>query len=114
MAAPRYDRKTCRTKVLAVQHRLCWNGSPRPQSSHYRFGSGDGVSRERADVQAGEARARRPQRAVDVDGAAGVLDDGHGKILSPRVLGRVADAEVEREPGDKDARESALAQITRQ
>src|SRR5690242_649254 len=54
---------------------------------------------------------RRRQRAVDIDRAAGVLDDGHGKVLSARVLGRVAYAEVQCEPGDKDAPETTLAQI---
>src|SRR6266576_883859 len=118
--------QTCRARVLPFQTlvlpewfrvrrnlgarrapvRCLWRPAPD------RSGSGDGVSRERGDVQAREALMRRRQRAPDIDGATGVLDDGHGKVLSPRVLGRVADAEVEREPGDKDARETALAQIT--
>src|SRR5262249_51464656 len=84
--------------------------SPEPD----RSGSGDGVSRERGDVQAREARARRRQRAADIDGAAGVLDDGHGKVLSPRVLGRVADTEGQSEPRDKNSRETARPEITGQ
>jgi len=67
---------------------------------------------QRGDVQAREGRARRRQRAADIDGAAGVLDDGHGKVLSPRVFGRVADAEVEGEPGHEDPPQAALSKIS--
>src|SRR3954447_23327685 len=56
----------------------------------------------------------RGHRAVEIDAAAGVLDDGE---LEPRLAGilrREADAEVEREANDEDRLQFALAQISEQ
>src|SRR4051794_6033499 len=56
----------------------------------------------------------RGHRAVEIDAAAGVLDDGD---LEPRLAGilrREADAEVEREAGDEDGVQLAFAQISEQ
>src|SRR4051794_21365484 len=56
----------------------------------------------------------RGHRAVEIDAAAGVLDDGD---LEPRLAGilcREADAEVEREANDEDHLQFALAQISEQ
>ena len=54
----------------------------------------------------------RGHRAVEIDAAAGVLDDGD---LEPRLAGilrREADAEVEREAGDEDGVLLAFTQIS--
>src|SRR5207247_2138697 len=64
------------------------------------------------DAQRREARARGGDRALDVDAAASILDHDHGKALAARVLGRVAYAEIEREPRNEHSRQAPLAQIT--
>src|SRR5262249_23946817 len=51
-------------------------------------------------------------RTVHVDAAAGVLDDDRLETLAMGVLGRVAYAKIERQPGKEDAPQAAFAQIT--
>src|SRR5262245_52238251 len=79
--------------------------------SHSRVDSTDGVGGNSCDAQRREALARGGDRAVDVDAAASILDHDHGKALAARVLGRVAYAEIEREPRHEDSRQAPLAQI---
>src|SRR5919201_1803872 len=69
------------------------------------------ISGKRRNAQRGEALARGGHRAFHVDAAARILDHGHGKPFSTRILGGVAYAEIERQPGNEDAREASLAQI---
>src|SRR5207253_7452538 len=54
----------------------------------------------------------RCERTFRIDCAAGVLDDDHVETGFPRIDRRVRDAEVGGETREKDATESALAQIT--
>src|SRR6185437_15584760 len=54
---------------------------------------------------------RGGKRAVEVDGAAAILDHRHGKSFPPRIDRRVVDAEIRGETGEEDAGEAALAQI---
>ena len=49
--------------------------------------------------------------AIEVDGAAGIAEDKGGKTEAARIEGRVADAVVVGEAGEKDTRKSALAKI---
>src|SRR5256885_1858052 len=62
------------------------------------------------------ARAARRLRAAQRAplGAARILDHDHGNALAARVLGRVAYAEIERQPSNEDAHEAPLAQIAGQ
>src|SRR5262245_61462956 len=76
------------------------------------FGSTDGISANSCDAQRRKALARGGDRAVDVDAAASILDHHHGKALAARVLGRIAYAEIEREPRNEDSVQAPLAQIT--
>ena len=64
-----------------------------------------------ADIERRERLARGGDRSVHVDAAAGILDHDRGEALPVRVLGRVANAEIERQAGEKHARQPALAQI---
>src|SRR6516165_6035153 len=87
-------------------------GRPSCGCSDSRFGSTDSVSGNSRDAQRREAGARGGDRAVDVDAAASILDHDHGEALAARVLRRVADAKIEREPRHEDSRQAPLAQIT--
>ena len=49
--------------------------------------------------------------AFDIDAAASVLQHNGLEAFAARVFGRIADAEVRGEAGQKDPRESALAQV---
>ena len=57
------------------------------------------------------ARQRVVERPVDVDGAAGILDQHGVEALLPRVDGRPGDAEVGGEAGQEKAHEAAFAQV---
>jgi hypothetical protein len=59
----------------------------------------------------GELRLDAGDRAVQVDGAAGVAEHDGFEAQSPRIERRVAHAEVVRQAGEEDAGEVSLAQI---
>src|SRR5262249_52515642 len=73
--------------------------------------SADGGGANTARANAIEARPRREHRAIDIDATAGVLDHDDVEALALGVLARIANAKVEREPGQKDAPQAAFAQI---
>ena len=81
-------------------------GGDRPLEQQLRLDAGD------ADRQ--EARLRRRHRILDIDGAAGILEDERGEALPHRVDRGIADAEIEGEAGEEDALQAALAQISRE
>src|SRR6478672_463959 len=56
----------------------------------------------------------RRDRAVEVDAAAGVLDHGNFEPRLARILSGKADAEIERQAGDENSLQLALAQIAEQ
>src|SRR5262249_7190731 len=87
-------------------------GKAFPRMLRSQVRSTDGVSANSRDAQRREALARGGDRAIDVDAAASVFDHHHGKALAARVLGRVAYAEIEREPRNEDSVQAPLAQIT--
>src|SRR6516162_587959 len=72
------------------------------------------IVRVEANADGVQSPPRREHRAADIDATARVFGHDDLEALMPGVLGRVAHAEIEREPGNKDARESALPQIAGQ
>jgi hypothetical protein len=48
-----------------------------------------------------------------IDAAAGIFDHNRVETFAPRVFARIADAEIEREPGNEHAGKPAFAQDTR-
>src|ERR1700719_75693 len=63
-------------------------------------------------MQCGEPLARGTERAAHINRAAGVFYHRHLEALLLCVFGGVTDTEIEREAGEKNAREAARAQIT--
>src|ERR1700733_13159179 len=80
-----------------------WGGRPPGLSSRQRRDAGDAEVRQTGAGQRG--------RAVEIDAAAGVLDDENSKAFAARVFGRIANAKIEGEAGQKHPEEAALAQI---
>ena len=74
--------------------------------------SGDGGARHAADAKLRQGLARCRHRAVDIDAATGILDHHDVEAFPMRVLGRVADAEVEGEPGEEEPPQAALPKIS--
>src|SRR5215471_2176571 len=58
-----------------------------------------------------EAFMRRRHRIIEIDAAAGILDDDDPEPLACGVLRRITYAEIEGEAGEEYARETALAQV---
>ena len=75
------------------------------------FASGEGASVHDGDAVLGEGSFHGGDGAVDVDGAAGIAEDGGGESAAAGVEGGEADAEVVGEAGEEDAIESALAAV---
>ena len=73
--------------------------------------SGDGGARYAADAQRRQRLARCRHRPVHVDAATRIVDHHDVKSFPMRVLGRVADAEVEGEPGEEDPPQAALSKV---
>lgn len=55
---------------------------------------------------------RRLEAAAAIDCAAGVFDDDRVEAEMPRILGRPAHAEIERQTGNEDPLDIALAKIS--
>src|SRR6185295_19101487 len=74
--------------------------------------SGDGGARYAADAQRRQRLARLRHRPVHVDAATRIVDYHDVESFPMRVLGRVADAEVEGEPGEEDPPQAALSKVS--
>src|SRR6476660_7730579 len=72
----------------------------------------DGGVRYAADAKCRQGLARCRHRAVDVDAATRILDHHDVEAFPMRVLGGVADAEVEREPGEEEPPQAALSKVS--
>ena len=70
--------------------------------------SGDGVCVYAGYGAFAQHGARRRDRSVEIDAAAAILDHHRFKAVPVRVLGRVADAEIESQAGEEDAEAVAV------
>src|SRR5947209_4560547 len=77
----------------------------------FNFGSLQIVALAHCDLQRAEAFARCRDGVVDIYAAAGILDHHDGKSQSPCILGRITDTKIEGEANEKNARETAFAQV---
>src|SRR5262245_49656919 len=73
--------------------------------------STDCFAGDAADAELRAGIARSGDRSAHVDAAAGILDHHRHETLAQRILRRVADTEIERQAGEINPREAALAQI---
>src|SRR5262249_57311591 len=74
-------------------------------------------SADRTHTDAGNCRpregwARGGHRPANIDAAASLLDDHRLKTATIGILRRVAHANVQRQTGEEDALETALAQVS--
>src|SRR3954469_15857008 len=76
--------------------------------------SQEGLEADERNTALAKTLMGRGHRAVEIDAAAGVLDDGDLEPGLAGIVRREANAEVEREAGDEDGVQLAFAQISEQ
>src|SRR5271165_3951308 len=79
-----------------------------------RTGPANLIGRYAGNVEISQDASRLGHRAAHINSTAGILDHDRVETLAAGVFTRIADAEIEGEPGDEHAGESAFAQIAGQ
>jgi len=103
--------------TLMAESDACYRAAKRRARARRRWslshgGTGNLAGSNCDHATGSEARPGRRYRARNVDPAAGIVDDHDREAPANRVFGRIPDAKIERQAGQKYALDAALAKIT--